>query len=257
MGVSTKGVFHYTKDLGSLINILTIGFYPSYCKEIMIYGGERYSYAIPMVSFCDIPLSEIQYHTKKYGSFAIGLTRDWAKRNKLNPVLYIEKDSNLASGIKNMIDFMFLNWHEMLDDKDFDDFYKNVYKGGLNVIYSSKNYEGRLIRDEIDKDFNFYEEREWRYIPQISGDHINKYPDMFWEEDFADLNKRFTSKPHFKHHGTKIKAKDIKYIIIPDKSFLQRLINELKNIKNLFEDETEFIYLITNILTLDKIIEDI
>lgn len=163
MAISTKGVFHYTNSLNNLLNILSSGFYPSYCKETMIYGKKKYTYAIPMVSFCDIPLSEIHSHTSKYGSFAIGLTREWTQKNKLNPVVYIDKNSNLASGIENILNFLFLDWHEWLEDSDFDEFYNNAYKGGVNIIYSSKNFEGRLNTNGIENDHTFYNEREWRY----------------------------------------------------------------------------------------------
>jgi len=256
MGISTKGVFHYTKSLDNIIKILTDEFFPSYCKENMIYGVKKYSYAIPMISFCDIPLTDIQYHTDKYGSFAIGFTREWTVKNRLNPVVYIDKNSRLASGLEETLNFIFLDWHEWLEDDDFDNFYNKAYKGAINVIHSSKNFEGRLTRDGIENDYNFYEEREWRYIPQINDSHVTEYPDIIWEDDFDDLGKRFPSKPHFKHYGIKIKAKDIKYLIIPDKKYLSELLIKLKNIKGLCDNDDDYNYLITNIMTLDKIKED-
>jgi hypothetical protein len=256
MSVSTKGVFHYTNSLNNLLNILANGFYPSYCKETMSYGKREYTYAIPMVSFCDIPLSEINSHVFKYGSYAIGLTREWAQKNRLNPVVYIDQNSNLAFGIINILDFIFLDWHEWLKEKEFDHFYEHVYKGGINVITSSKNFEGKLLRNGVEKEYTFYNEREWRYIPQIHIDHVTDYPDIIWDEEIDEINKHYTSKPHFKHYGVEIKANDIKYLIIPDKSFLPEFLFKLKNIKGLFEDNDQYNYLITNVVTLDRIKED-
>lgn len=51
---TTNYLFHYTKKLDTFIEILEYGFLPNYCKEIMP-DGEILS--IPMVSFCDIPLT--------------------------------------------------------------------------------------------------------------------------------------------------------------------------------------------------------
>jgi len=256
MGVSTKGVFHYTKSIDNIIKILSDGFFPSYCKEDIGYGIKKYSYAIPMISFCDIPLTEIQYHTDKYGSFAIGFTREWAIKNKLNPVVYLDNTSILASGLEKTLDFIFLDWHEWLDNDDFENFYNNAYKGAISIIQSSKNFEGKLTRDGIERDYNFYKEREWRYIPQIEDEHVTEYPDIFWEEDFDDLKNRFKIKPHFKHYGISIKSNDIKYLIIPYKKHLNELLNKLKDINGLYENELNFNYLITNIITIDKIKDD-
>ncbi len=256
MGVSTNGVFHYTSTIKNLISILSNGFYPSYCKEIMIYGKKRYDYAVPMVSFCDIPLSEINDHIAKYGSFAIGLSREWAKENMLNPVIYIEKNSSLGKGLNSTLDYIFKDWHERLDDSEFDRFYELAYKGSLNVIYSSKNYEGRLVREGKDKNYIFYNEREWRYIPQIEYKDITTYKDIFWEDEFEELAKIFNTKPHFSDYGIEFKAKDIKYIILPDDSNVNDFFDKLEKMNHLFDNADDYKLILTRILTLKQIQED-
>jgi len=88
----TNSIFHYTDSLEKLSKILKDkAFKVSYCKEELIYslgnpynGGICYSYAIPMISFCDIPPT---YKTT-YGDFGIGLKLSWAIENRMNPVLY-------------------------------------------------------------------------------------------------------------------------------------------------------------------------
>ena len=53
-----------------------------------------------MVTFCDIPLAMAKDHIKKYGSYAIGLSKDWGGRKKLNPVIDIEKKSLISKDLK-------------------------------------------------------------------------------------------------------------------------------------------------------------
>jgi len=59
MAVSSNSLFHYTKSIESLSNILAYGFFPSYCKESIYTKDFERSFAIPIVSFCDIPLSQV------------------------------------------------------------------------------------------------------------------------------------------------------------------------------------------------------
>ena len=53
--------------------------------------------AIPVVCFCDIPLSRISDHIGFYGNFGIGLTKEWAMSNGLNPLLYVSSTSSFTT----------------------------------------------------------------------------------------------------------------------------------------------------------------
>jgi len=102
MAISTNSVIHYTRNFENIKGILSRqGFKLKYCIENMdLVTIPNNSYAVNMVSFCDIPLSEIKNHIDSYGSYGIGLTKNWAKAMGLNPVLYIEKESYLAKVYK-------------------------------------------------------------------------------------------------------------------------------------------------------------
>jgi hypothetical protein len=68
----------------TIAGFLKNDFRPHYCLEDfnVIFPGEpedNLSLAIPMVSFCDIPLSQSQQHLDTYGGYGIGLTKEWAK----------------------------------------------------------------------------------------------------------------------------------------------------------------------------------
>lgn len=91
---NTKSLFHYTRRKKDFIGILKNGFSYTYCLE----EWGNYKKAIPMICFCDIPLSRVNLHKRVYGSFAIALTKkslcdNPEFQNILHPVWYIRTDS--------------------------------------------------------------------------------------------------------------------------------------------------------------------
>jgi hypothetical protein len=89
MALSSNSLFHFTYK-NALLRILKEQFKVKYCFEIIYTHEIPFEFGIPMVSFCDIPLSEVKEHMNKYGSYGIGMNMKWAKNNGLNPVLYID-----------------------------------------------------------------------------------------------------------------------------------------------------------------------
>src|ERR1700744_4014867 len=146
MALSTNSVFHFTKNIEAIRGILHSNFRIKYCLETIEAKDRTIQFAVPMTSFCDIPLSQVSSHIDKYGGYGLGLKKSWAKRKGLNPVLYLEKQS------------MILN--DVLIREKFEDSSNRAVQGFLRF---TKNYEGELRRDEelINKKYRFYDEREW------------------------------------------------------------------------------------------------
>lgn len=71
----TSTLFHYTKTASTLLSILQEGFRFSYCLE-EYHLLRQGNIGIPMISFCDIPINDSVEHSKKYGYYALGLTKD-------------------------------------------------------------------------------------------------------------------------------------------------------------------------------------
>lgn len=92
----TSSLFHYTTYNG-LKSILKQGIIPNYCKEDFSIDGDAFAVGIPMVSFCDIPLTRTYEFTKRYGHHAIGLSKEWALKNQINPILYIKNEDIISS----------------------------------------------------------------------------------------------------------------------------------------------------------------
>lgn len=89
-----------------MLNILKNDFRPRFGLEdfsSLKPNVQNFSYAFPMSCFCDLPLSNTSKHLATYGNYGIGLTKKWGKKNGLNPILYLHKDSNLWIDIDTSI----------------------------------------------------------------------------------------------------------------------------------------------------------
>ena len=93
----TSSLFHFTEDLEVLKSIIRNGLIPNFCKEDLCYEDRKIIIGVPMVSFCDIPLTRTSEFKSRYGELAIGLSKDWAIRNQINPILYVNDTRVLIS----------------------------------------------------------------------------------------------------------------------------------------------------------------
>lgn len=111
--IYSNSYFHYTKKMEYLIGILENGFRGSYCREDFKTNAQGvFSLYIPMVSFCDIPLSKVSYVT--YGKYGIGMSSSWGNDKALTPVCYFPNNSNslLTKFISNIANDSFTKAHQ-------------------------------------------------------------------------------------------------------------------------------------------------
>lgn len=210
MALSTNSVFHFTKSIDSLKGILINNFRIKYCLEKIESKLGTVPYAVPMVSFCDIPLSQVSSHINKYGGYGIGLTKVWAKRRGLNPVLYLEKNSSILN--------------DVLIKAKFEDSPDLVYE----FLRYTKNYDGELIRDEIviNKQYRFYDEREWRFCPPIeklNGSQKIIFNTDYYKQNKKDINERLLAQ------NLSFNLPDISYIILKEESEILEIIAHLES----------------------------
>ncbi|MBW2962136.1 abortive infection system antitoxin AbiGi family protein [Mesonia aestuariivivens] len=84
-------LLQYTEELETIEKILkSKSFKPSYCKE----NFGNYEILIPMVSFCNIPLSLVP-NFLYYGDYGIGLSQEWGIKNNIEPVKYLVNNTPL------------------------------------------------------------------------------------------------------------------------------------------------------------------
>lgn len=165
MSISSNSVIHFTSQFDYLKGILKEGFEVKFCVEETYVKSGKFGAAIPMVSFCDNPLSEIKNHIFKYGSYGIGLKKEWAAKNGLNPVLYIERSSLLGDNLRDAV----IEYTKQSTGQNQNETQKKLLDVGRYI----KNYQRDLIRNgETYKNYRFYDEREWRFVPDISHEPI-------------------------------------------------------------------------------------
>jgi hypothetical protein len=277
MSISTNSLMHFTKNIGSLKKILNGSFNLHYCKEYISLNGEKYKIGIPMVSFCDIPLSQIIDHVEKYGGYGIGLTKQWGKSKGINPILYMEENSLAAYLIEPFIKDAIINdsygdirrKYTMEKNENIVNVYpindhQRILRFDALVSQLSfmKNYEGILARNGKNINYKFYDEREWRYVPTMYDySESNLYFRPFLtEEEYDEWRNEGTKsrKPVIKGRSLSFNGIDVSYIFVRKEVQISDLIISLKKHKNcLYKTQEEMDLLISRIFSIERIKSDL
>lgn len=244
MNISANTLFHFTKEYDTLVKILETKFYPRLCLEqSLLFKKKDYSWAIPMVCFCDIPLSQISEHASKYGNYAIGIKKDWAKTQGVSPIIYVHENSLVSNTIIEDA----LN---MIDDLDKDDNIKHRLAKYIDVITMMKQYEGYDVKTK--KLIRYYDEREWRYVPPREGDDdLN----VFWKAEFDDIDVKGKIDKHNEKYGVSFSPDNINYIIVDKEDEVLKIKKVINDIKGDFSHKSVEL-LTTRILSMERIRED-
>jgi abortive phage resistance protein AbiGi (putative antitoxin) len=252
--ISSNTLFHFT-NLINLIGILENGFYPKYSVE-KYYENDKESYraGIPMVCFCDIPLSQVEEHLRVYGQYGIGLTKKWAKKNRLNPILYLESHSMLLEQLNSVLLHNYNDLKGLIEigGGQLGSFRQDRYSL-LNIFMHTKPFDGYHERYGKREPKKFYDEREWRYVPNFSrldGDELLLNEKMFDEETLKRKNELLED------YKLSFEPDDIEYLIISKESERFELINNIQRIKSKYTDDKRLI-LISKIISAEQILTDI
>lgn len=257
MNLSSNNITHYTKDFTILTKMLDGDIYGSYCKEVLRYNGEVIPRIIPMISFCDMPIKTYANIGSPYGKFAISLSKEWATENKLTPVLYIDKGSrlldNLVTSMKNSLTTLHIAGQILKQNSKNVAISKNINKSLEYLSYSlmyTKHYEDELVREDYhNPNYRFYDEREWRYIPEFDCAvcELKKT-----EEEYTAWRGTSKDKPMLEQVKLSFKASDIENIIVENNEYRDLLIEHIKESKLNFTATSKEI-LISKILTIQQI----
>lgn len=245
MPISTNSIIHYTDSLEKLKSILREGFRIKYCAEELRLGKKGKSRAAhPMVSFCDIPLSESEQHFDAYGRYGIGLSKEWAIRNGVNPVIYIDKDSLIAKSI-----------HELIKERRKSDsnLTRKQKREILQIKSYAKNYTGLLKRKSIKNNaYRFYDEREWRLVP--SKDVLNNVSFSVSLNVFLKSKEKYNKK--LEKHRIDFKHEDISYVIVSKTSEIHQITQFMRKEYTKKCSSSELDILFSKICSTEQIIAD-
>jgi hypothetical protein len=245
MAISTNSIIHYTDTFNKLESILKEGFAIKYCSEkLKVDGGIGSQAAHPMISFCDIPLSQSYKHFDAYGKYGIGLSKEWAYQMGINPVLYLEEKSIISKTISSLLE----------DRRSTSSNLNELQRSNILKIKSfTKNYSGLLKRKNIDDpNYKFYDEREWRLVPEredIENAPLSINLTIFTKS--KDTYNKAISSIRFA-----FKPADVSYIIVDKTEEISEIINLLR--LEFYEKYTqkEMDMLFSKIVSTEQILSD-
>ena len=228
MGLSTNVLWHQTSFEGLKSIIQNRRLTCSYSLETIIWKGSELKRAFPMISFCDLPFSDMSEYltnkdgsvTGKYGRYTIGMKRTWGKDNKLSPVWYRDKESLSLRCQKEIYD--------VFKDKKFED-YTSEERFLWHVTANTKNIEGKLKKHGFES-YRFYDECEFRYIPSFEYLLANGIEPSLSEEDYETYKIEHDGRSLIEAVNIPFTIADISYILVSK-------ANKISDVKNLFEEE--------------------
>jgi hypothetical protein len=245
MAISTNSIIHYTDTLNKLESIVKEDLAIKYCAETLIMGEEAKSLAAhPMISFCDIPLSHSYKHFSAYGRYGIGLTKMWANKFGVNPVLYLDKHSSISQTLYKLIKERRKKTSNLTTEQKNDI---------LRIKCFAKNYSGHLKRKSVDNpDYRFYDEREWRLVPE--SEELNGSPFS------VDLTTYNSDKERYNNAIGDLRftfdATDIAYVIVDKTSEIPQVINTIRATFSAKCTAQELDILFSKICSTEQIIDD-
>lgn len=249
-------LFHFTRNESNLYEILNHTFKVSYAREKIIGPTQTKEFAVPMVSFCDLKLSELKRFTEQYGTFGIGLTKSWAARMGLTPIMYVSKESEVADKLITGIKTYFNHIDRIDDQKSLNDL-TTSYHSILNILRFIKNYEADLYRHGVlfQENYRFANEREWRHVPSIDLDFIDVPPFVDIDKIRGDAKKLMYNNK-IDYLRLSFQPDDIKYLIVESEAHIDGLIRHLPIAKAGFDAQTVK-RLASRILTVEQIKTDV
>lgn len=255
INANSSSLFHFTKRFNILKRIISDGIRFSFAYETLAELIKDMGFALPMVSFCDIPITRTSRHKKKYGEYMIGLDKEFlidCYNEIINPVIYVHS-VNLQKAVDS---FHSLN-AKLLDDMvNTSGFRPEFEHKGLEIL-KDPNWEKQIERlanyrfymmfilgltkpyyDEHTKEC-YYDEREWR---AFWPDHLNENTDWKWPitREIYDGNKDAWNEDIGKNKENYITLSEgylyyaITHIVVKKESQRQEIINLIMNSKTIF-----------------------
>lgn len=218
---SDSHIIHITKEYSVLERILSSkSFILSFSKENFYYGGKVISQAIhPMVCFSEYCSEEIDSKIITYGKYGVGFDKEWARKKKIGPVLYISQTSLAAKGMASL-----------LKARRNQNLPNNLRLPIMELKCFIKNEIG-FNGHTKDREFDFKAENEWRYVPKKA--EIDNYY-ISQNQSIYKNNKEILNKISLKY-PLKFKLEDIKVVFVLNQTELNLIHEKFKIDKNIIK----------------------
>ena len=218
--LSSNTLFHFTNGVDYLEGIIKNGIIPRYSfEDLSMYKWYRDGQntvpqiGIPMACLCDIPLSKVKYHLSWYGEYGIGIDKKWGMSRGICPILYTDHLSSTTLSVINALEaYKQLLYEEML--KEGDKQYLNLLNALESLMFLSKPYEGPF--EHVGKKIsvkNFYDEREWRFIPDLIAAKLKRI--IFSSDEGMRLELKDASNSLLEKNALLEKEEDIPKLRLP------------------------------------------
>ena len=234
MGLSSNVLWHQTKKQG-LMNILkTKKLYFSYCLEDILASERMKGIAFPMVSLCDLPLSEFGAGKWAYGNYALGFSRKWGMEKGFNPVCYCLNDSEFFTSQVGNLGEAFKSGNVELIEK------------ALYPFAYMKFVEGPLWKKRY-ANYRFYDEKEIRLVP--TAEDIADYSCFLDDINYEKYKNTHKGSSALGTCGVSFEYSDLKYVIVES--------DQNRKVVQGFFQKQHVDYSYITILTKSQILEDI
>lgn len=204
-----------------------------------------------MSCFCDIHFNKLNHHVHKYGAYGIGLNKQWGIEQGIQPIHYINSDSQLCN------DFSTAFNNALENTKENSSPFKILKSYVLHHLMYMKPIDGEMPinKDEIEER-NFHDEKEWRYIPNFNNADTQLpqivFPPRINHGSLTSYSDGIKTKPELWLH---FEYENIKYIIVSTQEERIELIDFIVNDLEI-PQETQYI-LFSKILVFEELGEDI
>lgn len=225
--IQADTLFTFTTQLEYMIPIIKSQLIsPRYCDEDIKYLKipKIKKIAYPMKCFCDINMHRLDIHLQWYGYYGLAFSKEWGMRNGIQPIQYINPDSNLC--------------------KDFSTAFSSALKANpakesiaqfkmksflLHEMMYYKPYEGKMKNRNTGKVENkcFTDECEWRFIPDVT---VAGFEQVYYDEKIFNagvLNDLSNSMTGISEISLKFEFSDLKYVIVKTTQDFEILTNEI------------------------------
>ncbi len=250
MVISSNALFHFTLSMEDIVSTLENGFAARFCLEnysnLFDASGDGFSMAFPMVCFCDLPISQLRSHMDFYGSYGLGMKKEWGIKNGISPVMYMHPGSDTACYIGRLLGYV--------DDRADKDEAAVFRKCLRSVIRQIKLYEGFVEKDGQQASKRFYDEREWRWVPYVTENDNSDLLSLSGNTYNTLQTRQAYEKPSAAARLT-FEPEDIDYIIVSLESEILQVIDSVVRFGQGFDENTVKI-LTTRIISAERIRSD-